>query len=168
MADSPPDPNERIRRRGRRAGVLVFALVVGGFTAVCATEIIFQVWAPPVAASNVSCREGIHGLIRAVRRARHAAASGTGGERVMLDRFRRALEPEWSLRSALDRRCKGDRQAVRALAVVDELRYAEESAVRYESADLAHRRRQVEALERQMFGSAPAASGPVEKQQVPH
>jgi hypothetical protein len=86
----------------------------------------------------------------------------------MLHRFRLALEPEWSQRTALDRRCRGDHQALRALAVVDELRYAEESAVRYESADLAHRRRQVQALEHEMFGSAPAAPGPVERRQVPH
>lgn len=168
MADSPPDRIERVRRRGRRAGVVLFAVLVGGFTAVCATEIILQVWAPPATAATVGCREGMRGLIHAVRRARQAAAQETGGERAMLDQFRRALEPEWAERTNIGQSCKGDAQATKALAVIDELRYAEESAVRYESADLARRRRQVKALEREMFGATPAPPASVETPPTSH
>jgi hypothetical protein len=147
---------------------VVFALLVGGFTAVCSTEIFIQVWAPATVPTEVSCQQGTQGLILALRRARGAAAAETGGERAMLDRFRRALQPEWSHRAAIGRRCKGDREALKALAVIDELRYAEESAVRYESTDLARRRREVQAIERRMSRAAPKASGAVESPALPH
>lgn len=168
MADSPSGRVERVRKRGRRAGVALFALLVGGFTAVCATEIVVQVWWPQLVPTKESCRDGVHGLILAVRRARKAAAAETGGEHAMLDRFRRALEPEWSHRAAIGRRCKGDKEAQKALVVIDELRYAEEGAVRYESSDLARRRREVQTIERQMFGAAPPASAAVETPPRPH
>jgi len=146
----------------------VFALLVAGFTAVSATEIFIQVWAPPTVPTAMSCHQGTRGLIFAVRRARQAAAAETGGERAMLDQFRRALQPEWSHRAAIGSRCKGDQEALKALAVIDELRYAEESAVRYESSDLARRRREVQAIEGRMFGAAPKASGSVESPDLPH
>ncbi len=168
MADSPSGRVERVRRRGRRAGVALFALLVAGFTAVCATEILIQVWSPQLMPTKASCHEGVHGLIVAVRRARAAAAGGTGGERAMLDRFRRALEPEWSHRASIGQHCKGDKQAQKALVAIDQLRYAEEGAVRYESSDLARRRREVQALERQMFGAASPASAAVATPPRPH
>lgn len=146
----------------------MFALLVAGFTVVCATEIFIQVWAPATVPTKISCRQGVHGLIRAVRRARRDAAAETGGERAMLDRFRRALLPEWSHRAAISRRCRDDRQALKALAVIDELRYAEEGAVRYESSDLARRRREVQAIERRMFGAAAQGSAAVERPGLPH
>ncbi len=168
MADASQGRIERIRRRGRRAGIVVFALIVAGFTTVCSIEIFIQVWAPKVVPTQLSCRAGVQGLITAVRRARRSAAAETGGERAMLDKFRRALQPEWSHRAAIQQRCGNDKQALKALAVIDELRYAEEGAVRYESADLAKRRREVQAIERQMFGTARAASGAVESPPLKH
>jgi hypothetical protein len=138
---------ELVRRRGRRAGLAVFGLIVAAFTAVCATQIIVQAYEPRVVPSHVGCREGLRRLISAVRRARDAAGRVTAGERDALGRFRSELEPEWSTRPALGRICRGDRVAERALRVIDEYRYAEEHAVRYESADLSHRRQQIRRIE---------------------
>jgi hypothetical protein len=135
-------------RRGRRAGIILYAIVVGGFTAVCAAEIMYQVWGPHEGTpAPVGCRTGVKRLVLAVRRARQAAESETGGERAAVDRFREALRPEWDWRVSLGRACQGDRMARLALGATDRLRYAEEHAVRYESVELARRRRRVSSLD---------------------
>lgn len=142
---------ELVRRRGRRAGIAVFALIIGAFTVVCTTEIVIQAYEPPLRPTHVRCREGLRRLISAVRRARDAAGRVTDGERAALRRFRTELEPEWSTRAALGRICRRDRAAERALTIIDEYRYAEEHAVRYESADLSHRRQQVRRIEAKLL-----------------
>jgi hypothetical protein len=133
------------RRRGRTIGVAALFMLVAAFTVVCSVQIYEQAWEAP-GPSSVECRPGIADLIGAVRRARTAAANGTGGEREALQRFREALLPEWSMRPGLGVRCKGDPAATVALGAVDRLRYAEEHALRYEALDVAGRRRQVEAI----------------------
>ena len=127
-------------------GAATLALLVTTFTVVCSIQIFQQAWQEPEAEAAVDCRTGIENLITAVRRARGAAANGTGGEREAMKRFREALLPEWSLRPGLTRRCKGDPEATHALGVVDRLRYAEEHALRFEALDVASRRRDVEAI----------------------
>jgi hypothetical protein len=121
-------------------------LVVTTFTVVCSIQIIQQAWSAPPSEATTDCRPGITGLITAVRRARVAAANGTGGEREAMQRFREALLPEWSARGGLGVRCQGDREATMALGEVDRLRYAEEHALRYEALDVAGRRRAVAAI----------------------
>ncbi len=116
------------------------------FTVVCSIQIIQQAWRPPASGAVVDCRPGIEGLIAAVRRARTAAANGTGGEREAIQRFREALLPEWAARGGLEARCQGDPEATHALGEVDRLRYAEEHALRYEALDVAGRRRAVAAI----------------------
>jgi hypothetical protein len=152
MADAAlPDAQERIRRRGRRAGIAVFVLVVAGFTAICSAQILIAVFGhPPASAKASTCNDGLLGLIQAVRRARSAAAAETGGERAALNRFRAELEPEWSARPTLDAACRADAAALQALGEIEQLRYAEEHAVRYEAVDLAPRRRRVRALEERL------------------
>lgn len=86
-------------------------------------------------------------LIAALQRARQAAAAEEFGERASLDRFRRALLPEWRMRGELASICSSDPWAAEALPAIDRLRYAEEHAVRYESVDLAPSRRHVMAIE---------------------
>ena len=145
MATAKPSltPGQRL---GRRLGIGVFALIVGGSTAVWTVQILSAVFAPPVAAVAKECRGGTRDLLTAVRRASLAAAAESGDERAALGRFRAALEPEWSTRASLDSLCKADRQAQAALAEIDALRYAEEHAVRYEAVGLAPQRRRVQAL----------------------
>jgi hypothetical protein len=140
---------QKARRRGRTFGVAALTAVVTAFTAVCSFQIIQQAWATPPPSESVvgrECRPGIADLIKAVRRARMAAANATGGEREAMQRFREALLPEWSERPAFGTRCAGDPEATHALGEVDRLRYAEEHALRYEALDVAGRRRAVEAI----------------------
>lgn len=151
MADDV-NRQEVARRRGRTAGIVLFAVIVTAFTAVCSVEIIMQAWASPGATAQIECRKGLADLIGAVRRARSAAAGVTGGEREALAKFRQSLEPEWSSRAGLTERCANDPKAVQALGDVDRLRYAEEHALRYEALDVASRRRRVDAIERELGG----------------
>jgi hypothetical protein len=145
MAEGEPR-EETARRRGRRAGIAVFALVVTAFTAVCTAQILLQVWAPRVVPTTVGCEAGLRGLIMAVDRARREASEETGGERAAVARFRRALLPEWEQRPALSKECRSNKALARGLRQIDWLRYAEEHAVRYEAVDVAKLRRQVAAL----------------------
>jgi hypothetical protein len=143
---------EVARRRGRTAGIVLFAVIVTAFTAICSVEIIVQAWAAPPGTGQVECRTGLSDLIRALRRARGAAAEVTGGEREAVAKFRASLEPEWAARPGLTDRCAGDRAATHALGDIDRLRYAEEHALRYEALDVASRRRRVDAIERDLGG----------------
>jgi hypothetical protein len=139
---------DRAAATGRKIGTVAFGIAVGTFTAVCAAQIMTQVWGTPRDTSAApDCYEGLDGLIRAVRRARRAAGAEPAGERAALARFREQLQPEWAYRAGLGRSCRDDPEALRALRDVDRLRYAEEHAVRYESVDLARRRRRVAQIE---------------------
>jgi len=145
MASAKPNlsPGARL---GRRIGIAVFALIIGGATAIWSIQILYAVFAPPVLAVAKDCHSGSRDLLSAVRRASLAAAAESGDERAALGRFRAALEPEWSRRASLDSLCRADPKARAALAEIDALRYAEEHAVRYEAVGLAPQRRRVQAL----------------------
>jgi hypothetical protein len=145
MADSARE--ERIRRLGRRAGLVVFGTIVSVFTGVCSVQIMLQVWASPPFPTEVECRAGIRGLVHAVRRARLAADREPADERARLARFRGSLRPEWDTRHALERSCAPDPKLSRALDEVDRYRYAEEHSLRSDSASLIHR---IGALEREL------------------
>lgn len=135
------------RRRGRRVGLVIFGLIVSGITANFSIQIIRQVWFEKPVPAAIGCAEGQRSLVDSVRRARLAAAAETGGERVALARFRGELQGAWRLRGAIGDACASDPAALRALAEIDRLRFAEEHAVRYEAVDLAGRRRRVRALD---------------------
>ena len=136
----------RVSRTGRRIGIAVFALIVTTATASWTIQILYAVFAPPILTVAKECQSGTRDLLLAVRRARTAAASGSGDERAALGRFRSALEPEWSTRTSLESICSADPKARVALTEIDALRYAEEHAVRYEAVGLAPQRRRVQAL----------------------
>lgn len=137
-------------RTGRRAGLIVFAIIVTAFTVVCSVQIIVQIWAPQMHQEVPACRPGIEALLAAVRRARDAAAQTTGDEREAMARFREALEPEWSWRASMGRQCASDKVAVQALRDVDRFRYAEEHAVRYAASNLSHLRQRMETLDNRL------------------
>src|SRR5688572_26143997 len=138
---APVGQNARARRRGSRIALVFFGVLVSAATAIWTVQIIHQVWWPPFHESPVDCGSGLAGLANAVTRARLAAARESGDERAALDRFRRALEPEWTTRSGVEARCQGDPEALTSLRDLDALRYAEEHAVRYETLGLAPLRR---------------------------
>ncbi len=135
----------RTRRLGRRAGIVVFALLVAIPTAVWSIQIMIAVWAPAVGATAAGCRQGLLGLLSAVERARAAGETEERGERKATERFRGALAPEWDARPALTTQCAGPDEA-RMLKAIDALRYAEEHAVRYEATALSEQRAQGRAL----------------------
>src|SRR5687767_9265923 len=154
MASQPPDPLERVRRRGRRAGLLVFGVLVASVTAWWSIQILQQVWAPHHPALDRPCRDALGGLLQGVTRARQAAAAEEGGEKAALGAFRGALGPAWTTRPALDQACAGDRDALASLREIDELRYAEEHAVRYEAVRLARQRKRARVIAEQLGVSA--------------
>ncbi len=141
----------RRRRTGRRVGIVIFGIIVVGCTAIWTTEILRAIFAPANVTVATECKGGARGLLVAVRRARLAAAAESGDERAALARFRAALEPEWDSRPSLDSVCGSDPKTHAALAEIDELRYAEEHAVRYEAVGLAPQRRRVQALYETLF-----------------
>lgn len=152
MAPKDPEQTARLLRQGRRFGLGLYAALVVIPVAIWAGQIMEQVWAPQEEACGLSCRAGIAALVAAVQRARVAAGSELGGERPALERFREALDPEWSWRTDLGRRCRSDREGARALETVDLYRYAEEHALRYEARDVARLRRSIQNLQTKLFG----------------
>jgi len=146
MPSPPAPPNERASQIGRRAGYLLLGLLVSAFTAVCTFEIIGQVWFPRVESAQSDCRLGIERLVQALGRARSVAATVRNGSEAgaAVAEFRRTLDPEWHERPSLANACKGDAEGRLALKQIDQLRYAEEHAVRYEARNLSRLRREVE------------------------
>jgi hypothetical protein len=92
-----------------------------------------------------NCRAHVAHLAASVRAAREAARS-VADERVALRTFRDALEPRWQTRSQLAQICQDDTWALDAISAIDEWRWAEEIAIRYESEDLAPSRRKAQAI----------------------
>ncbi len=133
-------------RRGRLVATVLFYGVVGAIAVAAAVQVARQVFAAGGGpAPFATCRDGLRALAAAVVRARNSAP-GTDGEDAAIDRFRRALEPDWSHRDAVAAACRASAEDERALDAIERLRYAEEHAVRREAGDLAPLRRRVQAL----------------------
>lgn len=133
------------RRRGRRAVMTIYYVVVAVFIFLAAGNVVWQVWAPAFRNySSVDCKAGLRELVAAVDRARDAAGSlAESGEDTALAQFRSELSPEWDRHDAVAASCRSDRELAVALDVIERLRYAEERAVRREVTDLAPLRRRV-------------------------
>jgi len=133
------------RRRGRSIAGAIYYGTIGVICIAGTVQVSMQVFKPAEAAPYASCQDGLRALVAAVERAR-GAASGTDGEEAALDRFRRALEPEWGYFDGVALKCKGNAKDEGALDAIERLRYAEEHAVRREAGDLAPLRRTVQAI----------------------
>ena len=144
---SPADPSARRPRRvGRRVAIALYYLVVVSVAVAGAVQITQQVFFVPAGKLPfASCHEGLRALFSAVERAR-AEAAGSDGEDAALDRYRRALAPEWGYRDGVAASCQGSPKDERALDAIERLRYAEEHAVRREAGELAPLRRSVRAI----------------------
>jgi hypothetical protein len=141
--------SERLRgaqSAGRRFGIGIFAVVVSTFVVVCSVQILYQGFHDRTVTAAGECRTVVAKLAFSVRIAREHAGN-VADERIALHRFREALGPEWQARSQLDRLCQSDPWAREAISAIDEWRWAEETAIRYESVDLAPSRRRVQAIE---------------------
>lgn len=138
---------DRAKARGRRAAFTVFYLLAVGVSVAGAGQIFVQAFqrreAPQLGVT--SCSDGLSKLTAAVERARKAA-SVTDGEDAALAHFREALTPEWDDRDHIEDLCRSSAQSMAALDAIEQLRYAEEHAVRREAAELAPLRRRVQAI----------------------
>lgn len=149
LPDDPPKPTglDRARARGRRAAFGIFYLLAIGVSVAGSVQIFVQAFqrreAPGLGVS--SCSDGLARLTTAVERARKAA-SVTDGEDAALADFRQALTPEWDDRDHIEDLCRSSAQSMAALDAIEQLRYAEEHAVRREAAELAPLRRRVQAI----------------------
>ena len=149
------------QRFGRRIGIAVFTAIVASFVLVCSSQILYQGFRAPRGEASADCRQGIHQLISEIRKARAAAAEEVLGERAAMRKFRSKVSLNGGMQKSLQRQCEADSWSRDALQAVDEWRWAEENAVRYESVDLAPSRRKIQAIELQLGLNAPKAVLPV-------
>jgi len=140
--------SDRAKKTGGRIAIALFSLLIGAFTVVCSAQVLYQGFSTKTGPSSIDCRSGLRGLARSLERARAEASAALPGERTRLAQFRVALAREWSERDEIEKLCENDSWATKALSQIDRLRWAEEQAVRYESADLAPSRKRVLAIEK--------------------
>ncbi len=140
---------------GRRIGIATFATIVASFVGICSAQILYQGFHSPDSTAALDCGQGIHRLISEIRQARAAAAVEVLGERAAMAKFRGALARDRDSRKSLERQCETDAWGKKALLAVDEWRWAEENAVRYESVDLAPSRRRIQSIESQLGLATP-------------
>jgi len=147
--------SERLRgaqSTGQRFGIGLFAVVVTSFVVVCSAQILYQGFHSRTVAVAGECRAVMAKLVYSVRVAR-GNAGNVADERIALHRFRDTLGPQWQARPQLDRLCRSDPWAREAISAIDEWRWAEETAIRYESVDLAPSRRRVQVIEARLGSS---------------
>lgn len=145
MSTATPKPVSG-RKRSRALAVIVYYSLIGVICISATAQITKQVfYQPRIASPYTTCHEGLSALASAVERARRAAP-GTDGEDGAIDRFRTALNPEWTYVDSIGDTCRGSVKDEGALDAIERLRYAEEHAVRREAGDLAPLRRKVQAI----------------------
>lgn len=145
MSTATPKPASG-RKRSRALAVIVYYSLIGIICISATAQITKQVfYQPRLTSPYTSCHEGLSALTTAVERARRAAP-GTDGEDPAIDRFRAALNPEWTYVDSIGDTCRRSVKDEAALDAIERLRYAEEHAVRREAGDLAPLRRKVQAI----------------------
>jgi hypothetical protein len=147
--------HQAVQRIGRRIGIAAFSALMALFVVVCSVQILYQGFHSAKAETVAGCRDAIQQLIGEIRNARAAAAVEVQGERAAMARFRSALSLEKTAQKSIEHKCQSDSWGKRALEAVDEWRWAEENAVRYESVDLAPSRRRIQAIEVQLGHQTP-------------
>lgn len=138
-------------RAGRRFGIGVFALIVGGITLTLSIEIIVEAFDPavtPLGAQSANagprrCASALAPLWDALGRARRSAAEADS-EQAAVNAFRQQLDPEWTRLPEARGACEADAESGRALAELVSLRFEEEHAVRFEARGLAAARQRVQ------------------------
>lgn len=151
----------RVQKKGRRAIMIAYFVVVVIISTICTIEIVIQAISSQggrATDAHVECVEGVRSLAAAVDRARSKVDGTNRVEADAVAKYRAALEPEWSHRGAVRRACRGDRQRLDALDAVVHLGFAEEHAVRRNAVELAPFRRRASELLNAHIPPAPAAS----------
>jgi hypothetical protein len=146
---------ESARRKGRRWMMIAYFAFVVVIVVVCTVEVSLQAFARPHGNvdDSVKCAEGIASLARAVDRGLVAVNDDTLTEFEAVDKYRNALEPEWSMRGSVRAACEGDEGKLEALDAVVHMGFAEEHTVRHNAFEIApFRRRARELLMRELPG----------------
>ena len=139
---------------GGRVALVLFGLLVGAITCIWSVQIIQQGFQPAASPPDEGCRSGVLRLVHAVRKARQSSAQ-TSGELAAVATFRAELASIWRTLEPLREICRDDRDALQALRRVEQLRYAEEHTLRYESRDVAAWRRALHQVERRWSEEPP-------------
>lgn len=136
------------RRRGKVAALAIFYTLVVGFTLAAAAQITVQVYFAGGAAWPGDCGGGLRALARATEEARGASEGAELEPEAALRQFRGKLGAAWASRDSIERVCRatGDKTLISAFDTLEQLRYAEENAIRRNGRDLTPLRRQVQAL----------------------
>ncbi len=160
----PPEARTPAQARGRRVALILYYIAAVGVATAGSVQVFIQAFqrreAPEL--HIASCSDGLARLAHAVERARRVA-SGTDGEDAALADFRRALSPEWDDRDHIEDLCRPSAPSMAALDAIEQLRYAEEHAVRREAAELAPLRRRVQGI----VPAETARPGPAKPDPVP-
>lgn len=166
-SDLPPAPDEgsralaAARARGKRVAFVLYFVVAGAIAAAGTLQVFIQAFrrheAPEIHVT--SCADGLARLSAALERARQAGSS-TDGEDAALADFRRSLRPDWDDRDHIEDLCRPFPASMAALDAIEQLRYAEEHAVRREASELAPLRRRVQAIAPRNPAPPGAASPP--------
>jgi hypothetical protein len=142
-----PRPLSPGRRIGRRAGQVVYYLVVVSISVAATWQITQQVYyptAPQASPSWSSCEAGLKDLLGGIEAAKQAADRHDAdmNDEAALVRFRAAISPSWAHRDAVGTLCQAPEHK-RLLDAMDRLRYSEEHGVRKQAAELTALRRRV-------------------------
>ncbi len=151
-SDSLPPPAGPVsalaiaERRGRRVAFAAYLSVAAAVAVASGGQVFLQAFERREAKDLQikSCDDGLSHLTAALERARTAASATDGEDAALLD-FRRALNPDWDDRDHIEDLCRSSPSKMAALDAIEQLRYAEEHAIRREAAELAPLRRRVQA-----------------------
>ncbi len=149
------------QRTGRRIGIALFAAILASFVLVCSAQILYQGFHASDSTTATDCRGALLQLIHDIREARSAAEVEVLGERAAMAKFRGAITLSPTALRSIENRCRRDPWATSALRAVDEWRWAEENAVRYESVDLAPSRRKIQSIESELGLNPPKATATI-------
>ncbi len=136
----------RLRKLGRRYGVIVLAIVALSFTVSSTTQIIVQCFGLTTS-EKVPPDDCVRG-IRTLESALDGASSKAGFEReseAVHRAWDNGLMPEWSQASVIERTCAQTPEGTQAYASLVRLRHAYEVALDRRSADVKPLRENLEA-----------------------
>jgi hypothetical protein len=139
------DAREQHRRKAKRFIFIGYFCLVTVVIAISISQVARQVYAEPAQVPAVRCSEELVRLMSAIDRATTKAQGSLGPAQDVLPQFRSDLSPEWDRLEPLRKACSNEPHA-QALDAIEQLRYAEEHAVRRDSFELTDRRKQARLM----------------------
>ena len=146
MSGSPAtDSNARVRLRGKRAALAIYGTFASVFVALSTWQLVAGVFGGvtmPLAAG--SCSDDLRALRSALDRGLATAVAAPDAA-TALDRYRRAISPEWGIEKSVADRCAAEPRGTDAYVLLLRLRLAQEASLRGEVAAMAPLRRDLGA-----------------------